>query len=70
MNQIKEVINQLESGEKIKLIKDLEKAIWSDRFRQFLTKIDQRIKEMPISEKEVTAEVERVRKERYVRSCN
>lgn len=70
IGQIKDVISQLEPRTKIKLVKDLEKTIWSDRFRQLLAKIDQKTKERPVSEDEIAVEVERVRKNHYDRSCN
>ncbi len=70
IGQIKEVINQLEPRTKIKLVKDLEKTIWSDRFRQLLAKINQKTKERPVSDDEITVEVERVRKNRYDRGYN
>ena len=47
LKQIEEVIDKLDSNKKIKLIKDLEKATWPDRFRRLLSRIDRRIKTHP-----------------------
>ncbi len=70
IGQIKEAISQLGPRTKIKLVKDLEKTMWPDRLRQLLAKIDQKTKERPVPDDEITTEVERVRKNHYDRSCN
>jgi len=70
LKQIEEVIDKLDFNKKIKLIKDLEKATWPDRFRSLLSRIDRRMKTHPVLEREIIAEVEKVRKKGYAQSSN
>jgi hypothetical protein len=62
------MIAQLGIEEKIYITKKLEEETWETRFDRLLSKIWRRVEDNPISEEEVWLEVEKVRKERYIRS--
>lgn len=66
--QLKEIITQLKPTEKARLIEELQRDTWQERFKALLCRIDQRLKTHPLSEKEILLEVEKARQEYYVRS--
>ena len=59
--QVKELVDQLDKEDTIKLAEYLDEKTVKERFSAFL----ERKKGIPISFKEITEEVEIVRKERY-----
>ncbi|KAA3656248.1 MAG: hypothetical protein DWQ10_15840 [Calditrichaeota bacterium] len=60
-NQLKSLVNQFDINQKIELIEILEKETFPLRFKNFLEKI----KTDEIDLDEITAEVERIRANRY-----
>ena len=62
-NEALKVINKLNAEDKLKLLD----ALKQERFEELLTKIRKKTKGLKISFKEITDEVEAVRKERYER---
>ncbi len=61
LNQIKGLIAQITNEEKEELSRYLDNLILRKRFKKFLS----RKKNVPLSIKEITEEVEKVRAERY-----
>lgn len=64
IKQIEAAIKSLKTQEKIKLIEDLERQAWPDRFRDLLTRIDSKAAKHPISEQEINHTCEEVRHKR------
>lgn len=65
IRQIEAAIQRLKPQEKIKLIEDLERRTWPDRFKALLQRIDRKAAKYPISEKEINRICEKVRHKRY-----
>ena len=62
-----EIIGQLKTADKIKLVQRLEKETWAARWDRLLSKIDERVKKYPITDEKIDQEVREVRRERYER---
>ena len=67
--QLKEAIDNLPTQERARLVNELNRKTWEDRFRQLLARIDARLKRNPISQREITKIVEQARNEYYARCC-
>ena len=63
--QLEEEINKLDIREKTRLVKRLLKETWEERFRNLLARIDKRVKESPITHRELEKIVEEAREEFY-----
>lgn len=70
VGQIREAVGQLTERERLRLIEDLEKDTWQDRFRVLLARIDRRVKKHPAVEKKINHICKEARKERYAQSRN
>ena len=69
-NQVEELVERLSMQEKIKLVNRLEKETLRQRWNNILRNIDRRLKQFPISEKEIAKETESYRREKYAKSRN
>ena len=67
LQAIEHMIEELPIRQKITLVKKLEKETAQNRISSILKHIDERGKNNPISEKEITAEVKAVRKKLYAK---
>ena len=67
-DQLYDLVNQMKAEERMELIRRLDESVWGERFDALLRKIDERLKEHPISEAEIRREVEVVREENYAKS--
>lgn len=67
IKKAKELIKQMPLKDKIKLIRELEKETWAKRINKILKNIDARRKKCKISNKEISQEIEKARREFYAR---
>lgn len=65
--EVKNLIEQLPLKDKIELIRTLEKETWVKRINTVLKNIDLRRKKCKISNKEISQEIEKARREFYAR---
>lgn len=63
--QIESLVEQLSVENKIRLVKKLEQETWRQRFEQVVSKIRQRFKENPLSDKEIQRLCEEARQKVY-----
>ena len=63
VNQVIELINQLDQNSKQLVFDQLKEEVLSKKWDNLLTRIDERLKQFPISDEEIELEVERARKE-------
>ena len=68
LKQLKKVILQLSSREKVSLLKELQRDTLQEQFRQMFSRVDARRKKNPLSAKELNKIVEESREEFHVRS--
>ncbi len=61
LKQIEIAIKQLNPREKVKLILNLEKETWPNRFKFLLKRLDRKAPKYPISEKEIDQTCQDVR---------
>ena len=66
--QISKAIEGLSIKEKLRLTEKLEKETLRLRWKQILKDIDSRLKDFPVSEEEITKEIQAYRKEKYAQS--
>ena len=66
--QIKEAFEQLDTKEKLKLVKEFERETRRARWNTLINKIRRRAKKYPISQKEINRICKEVRQERYERN--
>ena len=65
--EAKNLIRQMPTEEKIKLVRELNKEAWAKRMSKVFESIDKRRKKHPISQKEINKIVEEARQEFYER---
>ena len=65
---IEKLVDQLNMDAKIRLIRKLENETLNQRMDNLLSKIDSRSRNNPISEEDITREIEAVRREIYGKS--
>ena len=70
IKQVESLVEKLPIKEKVKLVRKLEKDTWQKRFRQLLHRIDRRIANKSISEREIDQTVEEAKEEYYAQSRN
>ena len=63
--QVEELVDRLPIEDKVRLTKKLERQTWGKRLNLLFNKIDAKRKKHPISDKEITQEVESVRRHIY-----
>lgn len=66
-NQVEKIVEGLSVGEKLRLVRKLERETLRKRWNSLLKVIDERLKRHPISEDEINKEIERARKEHYAK---
>ena len=67
IKEAKDLIDQMPLEDKISLIKKFEKETWVKQMDKILKTIDERRKKYKISNKEISKEIEKARKEFYAR---
>lgn len=65
ISEVEKAIKQLPVKEKIKIFEKLGKETRKERWGNLLNRLEQRYKQYPISEKEITNICKEVRKNRY-----
>ena len=65
IRQIEAAIKRLKPEEKIRLVENLEKETWPDRFKALLKRIDRKSDKYPISEQEINRVCEEIRHKRH-----
>lgn len=65
IRQIEAAIRRLKTQDKIKLVENLEKETWPDRFKALMERIDRKSAKHPISEQEINRVCQTVRHKRY-----
>jgi len=65
--ELKRLIERMSIEDKIKLIKELERETWAKRITKVLKNIDARRKKYKISNREISQEIEKARREFYAR---
>lgn len=68
--KVERLIDQLNEGDRLKLVKKLEVKTLPARWKVFLREIDKRRRKHPVSQREIEEIVEKVRQEIYERSRN
>lgn len=69
-HQVERLIEKLPMENKIKLVRKLENETWAKRFDEVVSRIRKRIKENPISDKEITKICKETRKRLYNERIN
>ena len=67
-DQLYSLVKRVTPEERIGLVRRLDELVWGERFDTLLRKLDERLKEYPISEPEILREVEAVREANYAKS--
>lgn len=68
LSQIEKMIDRLDEGDKIKLVRKLEAKTLPARWRKFLQGIDKRRQKHPLNQHQIEAIVESTRQEIHERS--
>jgi len=69
VKQIENVIKQMNINEKLKLFNELEKETRRERWNELVSKIRERYKKNPISDKEINRTCEEVRQQMYEKTA-
>ncbi len=67
IKEAKNLIEQMPLEDKIRLVRELERETWAKRLDKILKNIDERRKRYKISNKEISQEIEKARREFYAR---
>lgn len=62
---VERLVERMPTEAKIRLVRKLERETWGKRIDKLLKRIDQRRKKYPISQKEISEEIEAVRRQIY-----
>ena len=68
LSQIEKLIDRLDEGDKIKLVRKLEAKTLPARWKKFLREVDKRRRKHPLSQREIETIVESTRQEIHERS--
>ena len=66
--QIRKAVKNLSINERAKMVEELERDTWKERFRQLRRRVDARLKKNPLSQKEIDRVVNQAKKEFHARS--
>lgn len=66
--QLKKVIRNLPTKQRTRLLEELEKDTWQQRFRQLMNRIDSRRKNNPLSQEQINQIVKEAKSEYHAKS--